>query len=391
MAGKNNLFEKKPPKYQRYLEYEAITEWLDDLGSQKTIKPYMYRFASFLRYSKLSPDQLLEMDGEELKKIVKEYLNKKQKQGRQGMVHGVFNTINSFLNFHNKPIKWKRKEKRKYHVLAMNRVAQQHIPSNEEIYTMVDSARTTRNRAFLLCLWQSGVRNNCIRSWDYALVKDGLETLDEKGYIALKITAKYDSKISSYGFGAYHTFLNEEAGKALKAYIDYRKNIEGWQPKDDDKIFVTEAHEKAKRGKPLGKNVPSYIIKASARAIGLDPENITAHCFRKAFNMNLVKAGIQQNFITHFLGHNPSNSDGAYFDPNDVENLVKQYQKANWSREGVSRLNGIERELKQTKQEKEFLQEQVEQMREEMEEMRRDFQAMIREMKEIKELKKEKQ
>lgn len=107
------------------------------------------------------------------------------------------------------------------------KVVYEIIPTKDQIYAMsnrikkLESPDRIRTRALMLCLFQSGVRVNCLCRWTVGLVRDQLyPTIKVPVY--LKITHKMDTKISGYGLSYYYTFLQKEGAEALKEYLDWR-------------------------------------------------------------------------------------------------------------------------------------------------------------------------
>ena len=355
--AKNGLFTTKPPKYEPLLKYKEILDWLDDVPSEVTQRNYLYKFYPFLQSTGKTPKTLLELDDRELKLAIKQYLNKKIREEKKGTVATVFTAIRSFLRFHDRVLKWGLKEKRKYGRHHYVKGAEEHIPSLEEVWSMVDIAQRPRDRAILITLFQSGVRNQCLRNFDWKLVKDRLflpptdeKSIEKCGYLPLRLTAEYDNKTTSYSRsgGTFITFLHVSGALILRAYLKDRMN-RGWEPKDSDKLFITEGQGVARSGNPLSKTGIWRVVNKYAEAIGIDREKIWTHLFRKAFMEQLVYAGVHKYAISRMMGHEPHHSDEHYFNFKNVEALAKEYLKANWAREGLSRLNGIEQELETTK------------------------------------------
>jgi hypothetical protein len=55
-----------------------------------------------------------------------------------------------------------------------------------------------RNKALILSLWQSGVRNNCLCKWTIGMIREYLYPT-VRVPVPLKVTAEIDTKISMYG------------------------------------------------------------------------------------------------------------------------------------------------------------------------------------------------
>ena len=233
---------------------------------------------------------------------------------------------------------------------------------------MADSACTLRNRAVILCLFQSGVRSNCIRRWNYGLIKDSLFP-ELKVPVRLRITKDFDTKLIGQ-VAYYYTFLQDEAAEALKTYLDWRIEAEGWKPKDDDLLFVSETfYEKIGDKKRLYPVQINRIIKQSAKNSGLDVNTVWAHLLRKSFRKVLYTAPIDNDLAEAMMGHKLEGSKENYFDRYDIEMIASEYMKAPFSREGVGRLNHLEKEVQEKDKKIASLEERITKMEKILEEL----------------------
>ena len=371
-------YAKKDPQYTPLLEYEEIEDWIDDQPSITTQRIYLSRLYTFLEFTSLTPKKFLGLNDKKRKRIVKKYLNERKREGKQGIVANTFAVINSFLAYHDKKIEWEKGDRRKYAHSSGVWKGRRIALKKEEVYALADATTTLRDRALILCMWQSGVRPNCLSRWDWKLVKNHVDK-EEQSYIPLRLSHGYDTKTSSYGNGFFYTFLNEESVKALKVYLDYRRKEQGWEPKDNDPLFVTEGKGGKRKGKQLNRQTFHDILNNAARANGIDPLTISPRSLRKSYATNLASAGVQPFFISFFLGHSPKVNDEYYINFQDVDNLYKQYSKANWSRAGGSRLNHVEEELRQVKTAKAVFEDRVSELEEEVKTLRTILVGIVQE------------
>lgn len=336
-------FVKIPMKEKVYgwlLDYDEINLWIDDYTSYHTRDGYLSCMNYFLEHAKLKPPDLLSLSPDE---IIKKYTRVKQKylkEGKNETARKIYIVLRSFFDAHRRSIPFTRRDKV---VRTAKKIRKQQIPEKEDIYRMADSAGTLRNRALILCLFQSGVRSNCIRRWTYGMVK---QFIDPKLIVPvrIRITPDIDTKLTNYAVTYYYTFLQDEAAEALKTYINWRKETEGWIPKDEDVIFTSESiHE---NGRPFYQDAINRIIKRSAKRIGLDPDRIWAHLLRKSFRKMFYKAPIDNDLAEALMGHKLEGSKENYFDRHDLDWIASEYMKAPFSREGVGRLNHLEKEIK---------------------------------------------
>lgn len=179
------------------------------------------------------------------------------------------------------------------------------VPSKEQVYAMADNAGSSRNRAIILCMYQSGLGINTLRNLSYAQVREQLE----KGRIPIRVhvTPDIHKKASR---SAYPTFFGVEACKALSAYLDERKRKIAKMRKQGK--MVDELTEESPLFASEGKNVPfggrmagsSFwrVIKNSAEKVGLQKESIWPNCLRKAFEIELNRSLIDKNTRKVLMG-----------------------------------------------------------------------------------------
>ena len=379
-------FAPGPKSYTLLLKHEVVKDWVENY-SQATREAMLYAFKKVLDYAKLTPKELLALPDREVKKLTLKVARQYLAEGKPGYARRIIVTMKSFLAAHDRELKFKHGERLK---TPKKKFVQEYIPSKYDIYRMADvvfvnhPGASIRNKAMILCQFQSGVRIGCLLRWTYGMVKDHLynphETLErirleiqgredlnpDNIYkvmdgilvpVRLKITHLEDTKLSAYGLPYYYTFLGYEAAKALKDYIEYRKS-KGWKPKNSDLIFVTESTTSI--GKPLEPKDALQIIKNVAKTIGLDPKTIWTHCLRKAFRKVLYNSGLDPDISEAMMGHMLPGSRTSYFDYHDVNEAAKWYVKCDFSRNGLARLNHVERRLKELEEENVELRQVVE-------------------------------
>jgi len=314
-------FVGAPRAYVWLLRFGCVRGWAE-CYPWRTRDEYLYLLHYFFRSVGVeNPEKFLRLSPSEIKELLVGYLNRLKAEGKLVKAWNTVKAVKSFLTYHDIPIMFKRHEKVR---VTRKRVAYEHVPSKEEIYAMADVAGHPRDRALILCLWQSGVRVNCICKWTIGMVSPWLYP-EICWPVPLKITSQLDSKLSSYSLDYYYTFLHYEAAQALKAYLEWRKRRK--HPVDfDQPLFVSNAV------KPLKPPIVREIVKRVAAKAGLDPKTIWPHLFRKAFKKTLNAADIDDDTREALMGHRIPGSRENYFDRHDLENLKQKYMRADWSR-----------------------------------------------------------
>jgi hypothetical protein len=182
----------------------------------------------------------------------------------------------------------------------------------------------------MLCLFQSGVRENCLCRWTYEMFKHKLYP-EITVPVELVITAEMDTKLQLYDLGYYVTYLQREAAEALKAYLNYRIQ-RGWHPKDKDPVFVTEST--ASRDRPLKPASIWEVIKQPqvAGAAGIDSHAIWVRLLRKAFQKVLNASDIDEDTKEALMGHKLPGSRGNYFDSHDRDEIAAKYMRCQFDK-----------------------------------------------------------
>lgn len=310
--------------YDGFAGYECVKRWIDNYTSENTRDAYLRNLGYVLKSSSLNPDDLLNLDGEEARLTIIKVSQRLKQSGSGTQARHVLTSLNGFFEANGKSLPLRKIDRIKR---TLKRAEIQTILSKEEIYRLVDSCRRLRDKAIILCLFQSGVRVGCLTNWKIRMVKDCLQENVEYP-MQLKITTKEDSKLSGYGLPFYYTFIHKEASEALKTYLQERMAKEG-KLRDDDFVF-----------KPIKQSYINHIatrkideiVKSQAKKIGLDPKGIWTHLIRKSFRKVLYKASIDNDLAESLMGHRLAGSKGNYFDGKDMETLAEMYLTGDWSR-----------------------------------------------------------
>lgn len=361
--GEHGWFKSRPRSYEPLLKSEAVKLLMQSypLSSRPS---NLYQLQHFLEINKLGPEEALSLSNGEIKKCVRKALLSKTSQGSYAAARRMFYVVRRFLELNDKEVSFNRTERKVLLRRIPKKIGKQHIPTREEIYRMIDAVprkdvrQQSRARALILCLWQSGVRASCLCTWTYGMFKKQLYP-EVKTLVKIKVVAHrlegvtdcaQDSKLSSYNVGYYWTFLHDEAAQALRDYLDERK-ASGWQPKDEDPIFVTEGT--VSRDQPLDATHLLGVVKSCAQQIGLAPDTVWTHCLRKAFRKSLYRGGVDGDVAEALMGHKLPGSRGSYFDYHDVKFAADEYKRGFWARVDIDRLRDLEDEIGGLKKERE--------------------------------------
>ena len=346
----------------------------------------LYQLKWFFDTVKVSPDEFLKLP-EEVKrqKISVACRNKQSSSAAQVM----FYMVQKFLELNGKALSFTRTQKRSMFKKAPYKNGRQHIPKAEEVYRMIDSfpkrnsSQQLRGKALIMCHWQSGVRSTCLTDWRVGMFRDKLTP--EAAPLPIKVVSKrqkndwtvaVDTKLSGYGIGYYYTFIGKEAIQALRDYLEERKK-NGWQPRDEDHVFVTEGTVKHAKGKPVTARHLLSNVKTAAHQIGLDPSTVWAHLLRKSFRNVLRRAGLEEDVCEALMGHTLPNSQGSYFDSADMEQARDEYERAGpyFSRVDHKKVEQLEEEIPKRDMEIQSLKKQVEKLQGQVQMMMQGIEA----------------
>jgi len=329
-------FASRPHSYVELLKNPLVEPWIKRYREGESQESYARALQKILTMTGKTVEEFQGLTAEEAKREVLAVADEIRKKGMYAEARKVVIAAKGFMEQHKKKIELDRLEKKKYYAAPRKKVAYEVIPNREQVYKMADGSlalkASLRNRAMILCLYQSGVRENCLCRWTYGMFKDQLYP-EVKVPVKLVITAEMDTKLQSYDLGYYITFLQRDAAESLKTYLDYRKQ-RGWQPKDDDVVFVTEST--ASQGEPLEPQNVWEVIKQPqvARAAGMDPHSMWARLLRKAFQKVLNQSDLDEDTKESLMGHKLPGSRGNYFDIHDHQEIAAKYMRCQFDKSG---------------------------------------------------------
>jgi integrase len=186
----------------------------------------------------------------------------------------------------------------------------------EQIKQFVDAAPNYRDKAIILCMFQSGLAVNEICDLNYADVQDELES----GVLPLCLKlVRQKTQVE------FKTFFGRDAVKYLKLYLATRSEL-----KPDDPLFIKERIRKddyritpeviQQSFSEIAKNVDFVKLKDNA----YNPAR--PHSLRAAFNSQLI-GKIDETLREFWMGHTIGGVAKAYLNM-PTEDLRKLYMSA---------------------------------------------------------------
>jgi integrase len=327
-------FGSKPHSYTELLKHPLVASWIRRYREGESQESYARALERILDGAGLTVDEFLALSPDDAKKIVFSIADAEKKRGKHAQARKTVIAVKGFFEANKKTFELDRLEKKRYYPIPRKKIIDEIIPKKDQVYKMADASLSLkaglRNRAMILCLFQSGVRPGCLCRWTYRLIRDQLYP-EVKVPVKVVITSETDTKLQSYGLDYYITFLQRDAAEALKSYLDSRVR-QGRTFKDDDSVFVTEST--ASRGEPLSTGNIWEVVKEVAPAAGIDSHGMWSHLLRKSFRKVLNQSDVDEDTKEAIMGHKLPGSRGNYFDSHDHDEIASKYMRCQFDRAG---------------------------------------------------------
>jgi len=344
--SERGYFIRTPPKYELLLKDDSVKRWISNLkekaGWKTTVPSFLRTLYKFTEYSGKSPNELIAIaptakrlaQPEELTsatpvvtELAQGFLNELLSSDKRESARHVRTCLMSFFKANGISLELK----------SIPRVAKKEeiILRKEQIYAMADYAGSLRNRAIILCMYQSGLGVTALRNLNYGHVKKQLEK--NRIPVRIRITSRIMQKASQVPF---YTFFGAEACDSLKAYINERKRkIHKMREKEAN---VRELTTNSPLFASEGKNVPFgdrmavssiwRVVKDLAERASLEKEKIKPNSLRKAFEAELDRSPIDEETRKYLMG-SPVHSIEY-----KVDKVEQQYLICNFSRTELRKL-----------------------------------------------------
>jgi integrase len=220
--------------------------------------------------------------------------------------------------------------------------------SPDDVKKLLDYCESLRDKAIILCLFQSGMRVGDLLNLNIG----DLSMLGKEE--PLKIDVYHQQKEETV---SYFTFIGHDAINTLRRYLDAREkgmiqNLPAKPLRLSDPLFITEGRNKAgqrlERGE-VAQMLRKLVVKCGLTTADEIKENrrnpYHPHQLRSAFRTQLAKSGIETDHIEFLMGHKVR-FNRAYFDDR-VDSVLEEYRKAEPRLNVVSGLSSDEKnELK---------------------------------------------
>jgi len=323
--------------------YQSVNNLLLHLSrksrSEGTRKLYLWHLYKFCQFTNRTPAQLAEMRRDDVEKTVQHYADSLASVSSRSYANIAISALKAFFSV-NGFKRNKALEIQSYYQPPRQKLTQEYVPTKAEIYRMADSACCLRDRAIILMLYSSGLRNSTLRALRIKDVKD--ELLAGKDTITIPIypEMKQIDPSACKGGIPYCTFLCDEGTQALRLYLEDRKERFGGIC-DEEPLFCTEHNQLGRddrRRNPITSRELQIVVKQAAKRAGLQQwQLVHPHALRKTYETVLRSQLIDgsnldvktQEFL---MGHILQGSQDNYYDYSKVESLRVSYSNLKWGR-----------------------------------------------------------
>jgi site-specific recombinase XerD len=322
-------------------DYPAVDCLLRHLArksrSEASKRSYCWHLYKFCQFTNKRPNELVRLRRDVAERLVQKYADSLKQSPRSANMAVVslkaFYSSNGYKHI-------RALDLENYHTPRRFRIMPEYIPTKNEVYRMADSACSLRDRAIILMLFSSGLRNSTLRALLYRDVADELKKGVANVMIPVYPEMKLIDPFACKGNIPYYSFACDEGTQALRLYLNNRTERYG-SIKDNEPLLCSEYNQlsKAKRRKTIiTSREVQLVVKETAKKAGLTEwEAVHPHCLRKAFETVLhtqlidgtnMDVKVQEILMGHVL---PGSQDN-YFDRSKVEWMRLQYSKLRFSR-----------------------------------------------------------
>lgn len=308
-------------------------------GSRAT---YLKTLSQFVRFTDLSPEQLVALEKEEIEEKVQTFCdsaraprtaNRKMEELKTFFKYNGFRTgnkCNLILERH--------------YIGVRERSRPEYIPTEEEIQAILNEAGLNLKwRSFFYAMYTTGLRNSTLRAVRYGDVRKEVEADVSPLFVRVYQEMKKIIPEACKNKIPYFTFMSKDAVDTVKAYVADRDirlgSLEG------DQILFCSDNRRIPREKrpysPLDMTAPEKMIRKAAKAAGIGEwRHVTPHCLRKAFERALRNSSLNTKDQEFLMGHILPGSQDTYYDFSKVEDLRVKYAGVKFFR--TSKIDKVE-------------------------------------------------
>ncbi len=323
-------------------EYPSVQRMLDHLSrrtkSESSRIQYLQTLATLCRKEERTPDQLTRLSRQEAEDAVQSFLDTMAKQGRSKRWVNVcmaqlitFFRVNGFK-------RQKELELERHYLPVRYRKRPEYIPLSSEINRMTIAGRNPSEKATVLLLYESGLRNSTARAVRYGDVKAELDAGLDIVHVPVRSTMKEVDPDAAKGGVEYDPFMGREAARAVKEQVRYVEAKTGRAFPLEWPLFPGQHLD----GSPTKKASLAAMVKRLARTAGVERwRDVYPHCLRKAFENAVRNSGLDWKDQEILMGHILPGSMDTYLDKTRTEEFREKYGRVRFFPEGTVTKNEL--------------------------------------------------
>jgi site-specific recombinase XerD len=211
----------------------------------------------------------------------------------------------------------------------------EYIPTLKQALTMAERCGIKRDRAIILVLITTGLRNSALRALTVGDI--AVELKEEKRILWINVEANWNDRISGACKNCipYYTFTAQITTEAIDSMLQERK-VKFGSYSAEEPLFVSNYNQispSERRVKPLTQEQLGIIVHKAAKAADIsDWKKVHVHTMRKVFE-SILRSPLadgsamdtkDQEFL---MGHVLPGSQDNYYDRSKVERMRVLYSK----------------------------------------------------------------
>jgi integrase len=308
----------------------ALRHYARKVKSEKTRENFCTTLMLFCKHCGLDPEALVKLEPSKASKLCQEFTDSLMEKGYSIRYVNVSQAYLKTFFRENGFTAEKELKVERYHQPTRYRKKAEYIPTSEEIQRMGYAAGSAKNRAMIFMLYTSGLRNSTLRAIKYGDVRKELEAGLGVVRIPVYPQMKQVDPAACKGDIPYFTFIDSETVKALKEYLEERRQQFG-SISEEEPLFCSNSNQISKDEQnkvPVSKNGLERMVKRAAKQAGIEEwANVTPKCLRKAYESALRNNRLDPKDQEFLMGHILPATQDAYYDYTKVEDLRAKYSK----------------------------------------------------------------
>jgi site-specific recombinase XerD len=325
------------PTVQRMLDYLRLRK----SGSLQSARTLCRILAAFCTYYQMTPDALHSVSRERIEELVQQYCDRLVERSRlNGMSARYANTVLACLKTYFCCNGFNRENGSELRVKCYHQPPRitnraEYVPTPKETLTMGERSGCKRNRAVILTIATTGLRNSASRALK---VSDVLAQIREgKQILLINVSPDWNKRVPGACKNCipYYSFTARIATEAIKSMLEEREAMFG-SCLPDEPLFISNHNQipsTQRRIKPLTARQLELIVKKAAEAAEI-PEwnNVHVHTMRKVFESVLRSpltdgSAMDPKDQEFLMGHLLPGSQENYYDHSKVERMREVFSK----------------------------------------------------------------